>query len=190
MINRTGEDLIIQEKGNTENTLTLPAVPTDIIPSKDFVFNSKDTIKPILFSYMHPESRSRALIFKTQHSAWCSDAVTIDAMGHNVRFCNPDKKDKEADQQKRIFGVNVNGAPSLFAYSHIVTFTPGYFITNLCDYDITLRLGKIEEAITDIKAGETIAYHCPTVTDKVELAVKIPDLHTVWTELYDTSKEE
>ena len=86
--------------------------------------------------------------------------MTIDALGSSTRFCLPEKKDEASDGKKRVFGVNVVPAPSMFANTYVVTITPGLFISNHTKDELALRLGTKETSpVTRVGAGETIAYH-------------------------------
>ena len=192
LLNRTGEEVFIQEKG-AKNTdpVVLPAVKCPIVKLSSFKFDKKERVQPVLFSFSDPDSRSRAMLLRTAHSKWCNDGVTIDALGSSTRFCLPEKKDEASDGKKRVFGVNVVPAPSMFANTYVVTITPGLFISNHTKDELALRLGTKETSpVTRVGAGETIAYHCPTVVDKVQLSVQIDALATEWTEPFDVTKEE
>ena len=191
LLNRTGEEIFVQEKGSRAEPLALPAVDSPIVKLSSFKFKTEERIAPVLFSYADPDSRSRAMLLRTAHSKWCNDGVTIDALGSSTRFCLPEKKDAEQDGRKRIFGVNVVQAPSMFANTYVVTITPGMFVSNHTDYELALRLGTKEtDPVTRLAARETIAYHCPAVVDKVQLCVQIDALATEWTAPFDTVAEE
>ena len=191
LLNRTGEEIFVQEKGSRAEPLALPAVACPIVKLSSFQFKAEERIAPVLFSYADPDSRSRAMLLRSAHSKWCNDGVTIDALGSSTRFCLPDKKDSEQDGKKRIFGVNVVQAPSMFANTYVVTITPGMFVSNHTDYELALRLGTKEtDPVTRLGARETIAYHCPAVVDKVQFCVQIDALATEWTAPFDAVAEE
>lgn len=191
LLNRTGEEIFVQEKGSRAEPLALPAVACPIVKLSSFQFKAEERIAPVLFSYADPDSRSRAMLLRSAHSKWCNDGVTIDALGSSTRFCLPDKKDSEQDGKKRIFGVNVVQAPSMFANTYVVTITPGMFVSNHTDYELALRLGTKEtDPVTRLGARETIAYHCPAVVDKVQFCVQIDALATEWTAPFDAVVEE
>ena len=192
VINRTGEDIIIHEKSaKPEQSLLIPGQSLPTLTTKQYKFEKEGLLKPTMFSYLNPDSRSRAMEFKTKHSKYCSDGVTIDAIGSSTRFCMPNKNDKESDTKERVFGVTVEGAPLYFALTNIVIITPGMFISNHCDFDLSLRLGdKKKNQTTLLPARSIIIYHCPESVHKIEFSVKCEALHSDWTKPFDTAKEE
>ena len=190
LVNCTGETITVMEKGEDESQqLVLPAIPTSIVPAEDFHFDKSKNMKPIMFSYLHPESRSRAMVLRGEHTSF-SEGVTIDAIGSNTRFCMPNKKDPEA-KEKKVYGVNVVSGPIMFALTNVVVITPGVFLLNKTGTDLSLRLGtKDSSPITELPAGETIVYHCPAPVDKIALCVKSKSLKSEWTRPMDITMEE
>ena len=189
LVNCTGETITVMEKEDDSQQWILPAVSTKIVPFEDYKFDKTKNMKPIMFSYLHPESRSRAMVLRSDHTSF-SDGVTIDAVGTNTRFCMPAKKDPLA-KEKKIFGVNVVTGPMMFALTNVVVITPGVFLLNKTDKDLSLRLGTKESSpVTKLAAGKTIIYHCPTAVDKIAFCVKCEALESEWTEPIDITKEE
>lgn len=189
LVNCTGETITVMEKEDDSQQWVLPAVSTKIVAVEDYHFDKTKNMKPIMFSYLHPESRSRAMVLRSDHTSF-SDGVTIDALGTNTRFCMPAKKDPHA-KEKKIFGVNVVNGPMMFALTNVVVITPGVFLLNKTDKDLSLRLGTKESSpITTLSAGKTIVYHCPTAVDKIAFCVKCEALGSEWTEPIDITKEE
>lgn len=190
LVNCTGETITVVEKGEDESQQwVLPAVQTAIVPAEKFHFDKTKNMKPIMFSYLHPESRSRAMVLRGEHTTF-SEGVTIDAIGSNTRFCMPDKKDPEA-KEKKVYGVNVVSGPTMFALTNVVLITPGVFLLNKTGTDLSLRLGtKDSSPITELPAGKTIVYHCPAPVDKIALCVRSETLNSEWTHPLDITKEE
>ena len=192
VINRTGEDILIHEKGSkASKPLLLPGVSVPTLATDQYSFEKEELLKPVMFSYLDPDKRSKVMEFKTPQSEYCNDGVVLDVIGTSVRFCMPSKQKDRPDNCKRIFGVIVENAPLVFALTNIVIITPGMFITNRTKYDLSLRLGDKEtNQVTMLPAGGILPYHCPEPNKKIELSVKCDTLKSEWTEPFDTTKEE
>ena len=193
VINRTGEDIFIHEKGaKSVEPLQLPGVTVPTLDTTDVSFEKEKLLKPHMFSFMNSESRSKVMEFKTADSEYCNDGVSLALVGTSLRFCMPSKQQKDrSDSCERVFGVIVENAPLVYALTNIVIITPGMYISNRTKYDLSLRLGEKEtNQVTILPAGCILPYHCPEPTKEIKLSVKCDTLRSEWTKPFDTKKEE
>lgn len=192
VINRTGEDIFIHEKGaKSSEPLQLPGVAVPTLDTTDVSFGKEELLKPYMFSFMSSESRSKVMEFKTADSEYCNDGVSLALVGTSLRFCMPSKQKGSSNSCERVFGVIVENAPLVYALTNIVIITPGMYISNRTKYDLSLRLGEKEtNQVTMLPAGCILPYHCPEPTKEIKLSVKCDTLGSDWTKPFDTKKEE
>ena len=189
LVNCTGEELIVKDVAKNMPEITLPAVDTSIVMSKDYQFDSTKNMKPILFSYEDATNKSRALLVRTPTTDFC-EGVTIDAIGNNTRTCPPkDAKDKSLKEKS--FGVKVSTAPSMFTLTKIAVITPGMFLINRTGKDLSIRMSEEEDApVVTLAEGAIVPFHCPAPVKELVVQVKCDSLHSLWTPFMQLSDEE
>lgn len=141
ILNRTGQDLVLSEKNNNSQRLT--------IKSKSETGNV-----PHMFSFAKDEDRQNRALAKLGDSVW-SSPLSFDAIGQNTGT----RVQVQGKHSEMNFGINVAEGEGKYKLSKVITFAPRYIVRNNLKESIML----VENGSTnqfELTAGQTIPlYH-------------------------------
>lgn len=126
ILNRTGQDLCITEKGRSSNFAPVGS-------------RTDEVNIPHFFSFDQDGDRLNRVLAKLGESNW-STPLSLDAIGQNIAV----KTQVKGTQMEMNFGVSVIEGEGKYKLSKVITFAPRYIVRN-----------ALKEAITLVENGST-----------------------------------
>lgn len=160
ILNRTGQNIIVSEKGNMLKSTS--STRADSISAPD------------MFSFDRDDDRKSRALLKVSDSAW-TVPLSFDAIGQTIAA----KAQLNGRQAEMNVGITVNEGDGKYKLSKVVTIAPRYVLRNTLDDDIQIIENGSTKSIT-VKSKEVQPLYGLRRIDQKSLLLKFNNSNKPW----------
>ena len=154
IMNKTGDDLILADAGNSSYCFFAPGYPVDVKTENETLWNEEMLLQPILFSVCEDGKKEEAKVMLQGDYLW-SQPFSINTQGMRGECI---VRGRSEGEREHCFAVVISRAPGIFARSLVVTLTPLYILMNELPQLIRIRQEDTLENVV-LQPHSSTPYH-------------------------------